>query len=82
MRRYYKQQITQEEREMIQDLLDVYSMQTFFLLDLCFFTFFLGCLLFPLISSIWVFTIILVSFFTVFFLLLQFLHTSKKLNNK
>jgi hypothetical protein len=74
MRRYYKQQITEEDREMVEDLLDVYSLKIFLLLDLCLFTLFLGFLLFRLVSSIWVILLILALFFTTFLLLLQRFH--------
>lgn len=74
MRRYYKQQITEEDREMVEDLLDVYSLKIFLLLDLCLFTLFLGFLLFPLVSSIWVILLILALFFTTFLFLLQRFH--------
>lgn len=78
MRRYYKQQITQEEREMVEDLLDVYSLKIFLLLDLCFFTIFLGFILFPLVSSIWLILFILALFFITFFLLLQRFYLDEK----
>lgn len=71
MRRHYKQQITQEEREMVEELLNVYSLKIFLMLDLCLFTFFLGFLLFPIVSSIWLIILILGLFFTTFFFLLQ-----------
>jgi hypothetical protein len=74
MRRYYKQQITEEDRELVEELLDVYSLKIFLLLDLCLFTLFLGCLLFPHVSSVWVMLLILALFFTMFFLLLQRFH--------
>lgn len=71
MRRYNKQQITQEDRELVEELLQVYSLKIFLLFDLCLFTFFFGCLLLPLVSSIWLIFVILALFFAMFFCLLQ-----------
>lgn len=77
MRRYNKQHITQEDRELVEELLHVYSLKIFLLFDLCLFTFFFGCLLFPLVSSIWLIFVILALFFTMFFCLLQALDDDK-----
>lgn len=76
-RRYYKQQITKEDREMVEELFDVYSLKIFLLLDLFLFTFFLGFLLYPLVSSIWLILLILTLFFTTFLCLLQLLYFKK-----
>lgn len=76
-RRYYKQQITKEDREMVEELFDVYSLKIFLLLDLFLFTFFLGFLLFPHVSSIWLILLILTLFFTTFLCLLQLLYFKK-----
>ena len=78
MRRYYRQQITQEERELVEELFDVYSLKIFLLLDLFLFTFFLGFLLFPLVSSIWLILLILALFFTSFLCLLQLFYLKNK----
>lgn len=79
MRRYGRRPITQEERELVEEIFNIYSLQIFLLFDLCLFTLFLGILLFPLVPSLWLLFFILFLFFTTFFLLLKRLnHFDKK----
>ncbi|MGE7759807.1 hypothetical protein [Peribacillus sp. NPDC097895] len=62
-----------EHRELAEEVLDIYSLKVFIILDLLLFAIFLGILLHPLLSSLWLNVLLPLLFFTSFTILLQLL---------
>ncbi|MFJ7939010.1 hypothetical protein ACIQYG_10910 [Peribacillus sp. NPDC096622] len=66
-----KKVILNEERELAEEVLDIYSLKVFIILDLFLFSILLGILLHPLLSSPWLNFLFPLLFFTTFTALLQ-----------
>ena len=66
-----KKVILNEERELAEEVLDIYSLKVFIILDLFLFSILLGILLHPLLSSHWLNFLFPLLFFTTFTALLQ-----------
>lgn len=68
-----KNALLNENRELAEEVLDIYSLKIFIILDLLLFSIFLGILLHPLLSSLWLNFLLPLLFFTTFTGLLQIL---------
>jgi hypothetical protein len=67
-----------EHRELAEEVLDIYSLKVFIILDLFLFSFFFGILLHPLLPSLWLNILLPLIFFTTFTALLQLLDILQK----
>ncbi|WP_350299169.1 hypothetical protein [Peribacillus frigoritolerans] len=68
-----KKAILNEHRELAEEVLDIYSLRVFIILDLFLFSILFGILLHPLLSSLWLNFLLPFLFFTTFTALLQIL---------
>ncbi|WP_285766064.1 hypothetical protein [Peribacillus sp. SI8-4] len=68
-----KNDLLNEQREIAEEVLDIYSLNVFIILDLLLFSIFLGILLHPLLPSLWLNLLLPAGFFLSFTALLQFL---------
>ncbi|MFJ8070726.1 hypothetical protein ACIQZD_17480 [Peribacillus sp. NPDC096447] len=68
-----KKAILNEHRELAEEVLDIYSLRVFIILDLFLFSILFGILLHPLLSSLWLTFLMPFLFFTTFTALLQIL---------
>ncbi|QOS89764.1 MULTISPECIES: hypothetical protein [Bacillales] len=68
-----KKAILDEHRELAEEVLDIYSLKVFIILDLFLFSIFFGILLHPLMSSLWLNFLLPFLFFTTFTGLLHLL---------
>ncbi|WP_260288160.1 hypothetical protein [Peribacillus aracenensis] len=68
-----KKAILDENRELAEEVLDIYSLKVFIILDLFLFSIFFGILLHPLMSSLWLNFLLPLLFFTTFTGLLHLL---------
>jgi hypothetical protein len=68
-----KKAILNEQHELAEEVLDIYSLKVFIILDLFLFSIFFGILLHPLLSSLWLNFLLPFLFFTTFTALLQIL---------
>ncbi|GAB6255726.1 MULTISPECIES: hypothetical protein [Peribacillus] len=66
-----KKAILNEHRELAEEVLDIYSLRVFIILDLFLFSILFGILLHPLLSSLWLNFLLPLLFFTTFTVLLQ-----------
>ncbi|MEW5596021.1 hypothetical protein ABGT24_21315 [Peribacillus frigoritolerans] len=66
-----KKAILNEQHELAEEVLDIYSLKVFIILDLFLFSIFFGILLHPLLSSLWLNFLLPLLFFTTFTALLQ-----------
>ncbi|ASS96610.1 hypothetical protein [Peribacillus simplex] len=66
-----KKAILNESRELAEEVLDIYSLKVFIILDLFLFSIFFGILLHPLLHSLWLNFLLPLLFFTTFTALLQ-----------
>ncbi|MEY9867859.1 hypothetical protein ABIE66_003238 [Peribacillus sp. B2I2] len=67
-----------EHRELAEEVLDIYSLKVFIILDLFLFSIFFGILLHPLLPSLWLNILLPLIFFTTFTALLQLLDILQK----
>ncbi|AMM93512.1 hypothetical protein QUF81_14075 [Peribacillus simplex] len=67
-----------ENRELADEVLDIYSLKVFIILDLFLFSIFFGLLLHPLLPSLWLTFLLPLLFFTTFTALLQLLDILQK----
>ncbi|MGE7878543.1 hypothetical protein [Peribacillus muralis] len=68
-----KKALLNEQRELAEEVLDIYSLKVFSILDLLLFSIFFGLLLHPLLPSLWLNLLLPVVFFITFTALLQIL---------
>ncbi|TKH05569.1 hypothetical protein FC682_08160 [Peribacillus simplex] len=68
-----KKAILNEHRELAEEVLDIYSLRVFIILDLFLFSILFGILLHPLLSSLWLNFLLPFLFFSTFTALLQIL---------
>lgn len=68
-----KKAVLNEQHELAEEVLDIYSLKVFIILDLFLFSIFFGILLHPLLSSLWLNFLLPLLFFTTFTALLQLL---------
>lgn len=68
-----KKAILNEHRELAEEVLDIYSLRVFIILDLFLFSILFGILLHPLLSSLWLNFLLPFLFFTTFTALFQIL---------
>ncbi|MCK1982665.1 MULTISPECIES: hypothetical protein [Peribacillus] len=68
-----KKAIVNEHRELAEEVLDIYSLRVFIILDLFLFSILFGILLHPLLSSLWLSFLLPLLFFTTFTALLLIL---------
>ncbi|TKH13289.1 hypothetical protein FC678_07790 [Peribacillus simplex] len=68
-----KKAILNEHREFAEEVLDIYSLRVFIILDLFLFSILFGILLHPLLSSLWLNFLLPFLFFSTFTALLQIL---------
>ncbi|MCK2016320.1 hypothetical protein [Peribacillus frigoritolerans] len=73
-----KKAILNEQHELAEEVLDIYSLKVFIILDLFLFSIFFGILLHPLLSSLWLNILLPLLFFTTFTALLQLLDIIQK----
>ncbi|MDF1997970.1 hypothetical protein [Peribacillus frigoritolerans] len=73
-----KKAILNEQHELAEEVLDIYSLKVFIILDLFLFSIFFGILLHPLLSSLWLNFLLPFLFFTTFTALLQILDIFQK----
>ncbi|MBT2602888.1 hypothetical protein ABES23_16625 [Peribacillus frigoritolerans] len=73
-----KKAILNEQHELAEEVLDIYSLKVFIILDLFLFSIFFGILLHPLLSSLWLNFLLPLLFFTTFTALLQILDIIQK----
>ncbi|MGM0888684.1 MAG: hypothetical protein ACQEW5_17340 [Bacillota bacterium] len=73
-----KKAILNEQHELAEEVLDIYSLKVFIILDLFLFSIFFGILLHPLLSSLWLNFLLPLLFFTTFTVLLQILDIFQK----
>ncbi|MEW5552368.1 hypothetical protein ABGT22_20915 [Peribacillus frigoritolerans] len=66
-----KKAVLNEQHELAEEVLDIYSLKVFIILDLFLFSIFFGILLHPLLSSLWLNFLLPLLFFTTFTALLQ-----------
>jgi hypothetical protein len=66
-----KKAILNEHRELAEEVLDIYSLRVFIILDLFLFSILFGILLHPLLSSLWLNFLLPLLFFTTFTALLK-----------
>ncbi|MGG4264702.1 hypothetical protein [Peribacillus simplex] len=67
-----------ENRELAEEVLDIYSLKVFIILDLFLFSIFFGLLLHPLLPSLWLNFLVPLLFFSTFTALLQILDIFQK----
>ncbi|MFA1711083.1 hypothetical protein ACDX66_05185 [Peribacillus frigoritolerans] len=74
-----KKAILNEQHEFAEEVLDIYSLKVFIILDLFLFSIFFGIMLHPLLSSsLWLNFLLPLLFFTTFTALLQLLDIFQK----
>ncbi len=73
-----KKAILNEQHELAEEVLDIYSLKVFIILDLFLFSIFFGILLHPLLSSLWLNFLLPLLFFTTFTALLHILDIFQK----
>ncbi|MGE6376376.1 hypothetical protein [Peribacillus muralis] len=73
-----KKALLNEQRELAEEVLDIYSLKVFSILDLLLFSIFFGLLLHPLLPSLWLNLLLPVVFFITFTALLQILDMFQK----
>ncbi|MFE4239901.1 hypothetical protein [Peribacillus butanolivorans] len=71
MKSINKKAILHEHRELAEEVLDIYSLKVFIILDLLLFSIFFGILLHPLLTSLWLNFFLPFLFFTTFTVILQ-----------
>ncbi|MGE7184584.1 hypothetical protein ACQKKK_11460 [Peribacillus sp. NPDC006672] len=78
METHNKKASLNENRELADEVLDIYSLKVFIILDLFLFSIFFGVLLHPLLSSLWLNFLVPLLFFSTFTALLQILDIFQK----
>ncbi|MBT2649055.1 hypothetical protein J7E52_20505 [Bacillus sp. ISL-34] len=73
-----KKAILNEHRELAEEVLDIYSLRVFIILDLFLFSILFGILLHPLLTSLWLNFLLPLLFFTTFTALLLLLDIQNK----